>query len=95
MAGTVPDNTILVIGNPEQLLCILGVATAFGTGLTVMTVVAGDDGQPFKVATALYVVVVEGFAYTDVTAVPVYATVPVGSVNNPVNGDHTAGGGIV
>ncbi len=92
VAGTAPDNTMLVIGNPEQLLCIPGVATAVGTGFTVMTVVAGGEGQPFSVATALYVVVVVGFAYTAVTAVPVYGTVPAGSVNNPVIGDHTAGG---
>ena len=34
--ATEPVNTMLVIADPEQIVCDDGVATAFGVGLTVM-----------------------------------------------------------
>ena len=40
VAGTAPDNTIVVIGVPEQTVCDAGVATASGIGFTVLVPVA-------------------------------------------------------
>ena len=40
VAGTAPDNTIVVIGVPEQTVCDAGVATASGIGFTVIVPVA-------------------------------------------------------
>jgi len=48
--ATLPLNTIVVIADPEQIVCPDGVATAFGLGLT--NTVAVIDG-PVQVTPAL------------------------------------------
>ena len=47
---TVPDNTIVVIEEPEQMVCEEGVATAFGVGFTSTVAVIG---APVQVTPAL------------------------------------------
>lgn len=39
--GTLPDNTMVVIAEPEHVVCAGGVATAFGTGFTSTVAVIG------------------------------------------------------
>ena len=48
--ATLPDNTIVEIAVPEQLVCDAGVATAFGVGLTNTVAVIG---VPLQVTPAL------------------------------------------
>ena len=43
--ATLPVNTIVVIAEPEQIVCEDGVATAFGTGFTTTVAVTGVPGQ--------------------------------------------------
>ena len=42
---TLPVNAIVEIG-PEQTVCVTGLATTFGVGLTVSVKLIGVDGQP-------------------------------------------------
>jgi hypothetical protein len=42
---TLPVNAIVEIG-PEQIVCVTGLATTFGVGLTVSVKLIGVDGQP-------------------------------------------------
>ena len=48
MPGTVPLFTIVVMAEPEQIVCDAGVAVAFGVGLTVIVkvVVAPEQVTP-------------------------------------------------
>ena len=48
--GTVPVSAIVVIVEPEQIVCADGVAVAFGVGLTV---IVNDFGEPVQVTPAL------------------------------------------
>src|SRR5437868_5202958 len=58
--GTVPDNTIVEIADPEHIACDAGVATASGVGLTVIVNVfdgpvqvgVAAPGQDASVATS-------------------------------------------
>ena len=46
---TEPDNTMLVMYDPEQTVCDEGVATAFGVGLIITVAVIGVPKQPLAV----------------------------------------------
>jgi hypothetical protein len=54
---TLPDNTIVVIVEPEQIVCEAGVATAFGVGFTNTVAVTGAPGQPLAVGMIVKVTV--------------------------------------
>jgi hypothetical protein len=43
--ATLPVNTIVVIAEPEQMVCAAGVATALGTGFTTTVAVTGVPVQ--------------------------------------------------
>ena len=47
---TLPDNTIVVMAEPEQIVCDDDIATALGTGLTTTVAVTG---VPVQVTPAL------------------------------------------
>ena len=68
---TLPVNTIVVIPEPEQIVCATGFATAFGVGLTVMVNVIG---VPVQVTPAL---VYEGVTVTVATTGALVALVAV------------------
>jgi len=57
--GTVPVNAMLVIADPEQIVCEDGVAVAFGVGLTVIVKVFGVPvqaaGAPAKLTSSTYI----------------------------------------
>jgi len=55
--ATLPLNTIVVIGVPEQIVCDAGVATASGVGLTSTVAVIGVPKQPFAVGVMVNVTV--------------------------------------
>lgn len=55
--ATLPDNTIVVIAAPEQMVWLAGVATAFGVGFTSTDAVIGAPGQPLAVGVIVKVTV--------------------------------------
>src|SRR6266404_3012835 len=55
--ATLPDNTIVVIVEPEQTVCDDGVATAFGVGFTNTVAVIAAPGQPLAVGVIVNVTV--------------------------------------
>ena len=55
--ATAPDNKILVIVVPEQMVCDTGAATAFGVGFTSTVAVIGAPGQPLAVGVIINVTV--------------------------------------
>src|SRR5258706_591872 len=59
--ATLPDNTIVVIGLAEHLVCDAGVATAFGVGLTKTVALIGVPVQPLAVGVMVNVTVVGAF----------------------------------
>ena len=54
---TAPDNTIVLIEAAEQMVCVAGVATAFGVGLTRTVAVIAAPGQLFAVGVIVKVTV--------------------------------------
>ena len=56
--ATLPDNTIVVIGLPEQVVCAAGVATAFGTGFTTTVAVVVGPAQPLALGVMVKVTVI-------------------------------------
>jgi len=52
-----PDNTIVVIVEPEQMVCDAGAATAFGVGFTSTVAVTGAPAQPLAVGMIVKVTV--------------------------------------
>ena len=59
--ATLPDNTIVVIGLAEHLVCDAGVATAFGVGLTKTVALIGVPVQPLAVGVIVNVTVIGAF----------------------------------
>ena len=55
--ATFPLNTIVVIAEPEQVVCEAGVATAFGIGFTIIVAVIDAPEQPFAVGVIVKVTV--------------------------------------
>ena len=55
--ATLPDNTIVVIVAPEQMVCDDGVATAFGVGFTSTVAVIAAPGHPLAVGVIVNVTV--------------------------------------
>ena len=55
--ATLPDNTIVVIGLAEHIVCEAGVATAFGVGFTSTVAVTGAPAQPLAVGVMVNVTV--------------------------------------
>jgi len=54
---TAPDNTIVVIVAPEQMVCDAGAATAFGVGFTNTVAVIDGPGHPLAVGVMVKVTV--------------------------------------
>ena len=58
---TAPDNTIVVIGLAEQIVCEAGVATALGVGFTSTVAVTGVPEQPLATGVIVKVTVTGAF----------------------------------
>ena len=55
--ATLPDNAIVVMALPEQMVCDAGAATAFGVGFTTTVAVIDGPGQPLAVGVMVKVTV--------------------------------------
>ncbi len=80
--ATLPVSAIVVIAEPEQIVCEEGVATAFGIGLTVITNVCGAPGQPLAVGVT--VIVPDIAAFVPLVAVKVGNELPEPLAPNPM-----------
>ena len=56
--ATLPLNTIVVMAEPEHIVCAAGVATALGIGLTTTVAIIGVPGQPLAVGVIVNVTVI-------------------------------------
>jgi hypothetical protein len=59
--ATLPVNAIVVIAEPEQMVCDAGAATALGVGFTNTVAVTGVPGQPLAVGVIVNVTVIGAF----------------------------------
>ena len=79
--ATFPVNTIVVIAEPEHIVCEEGVATALGIGLTMIVAVVVGPGQPLAVGVTVKVTVTAAFVVLVKTAA---GTLPVPLAGRPV-----------
>ena len=79
--ATFPLNTIVVIAEPEQIVCDDGVATAFGIGFTTIVAVVVGPAQPLAVGVTVNVTVTAAFVVLVSTAA---GTLPVPLAGSPV-----------
>ena len=75
VAGMLPDNTIVVIAVPEQMVWLAGVATAFGVGLTSTVAVIG--APPQLLAVGVMVKVTNTGARVVLVSVPLILPTPL------------------
>ena len=66
--ATLPVSKIVVIADPEQVVCEDGVATAFGIALTTIVAVIGVPEQPLAVGVIVKVTVTAAFVVLVSTA---------------------------
>lgn len=78
MPLTAPLNTIVVIGRPEHTICVDGVATALGVGLTNTVAVVDGPGQPLAVGVIVKVTVIG--AVVVLVNVPLILPLPLGAI---------------
>ena len=57
MPATLPVNVMVVIADAEQMVCVAGVATAFGVGLTVIVKVFAVPVEPAQLVTGVTIIV--------------------------------------
>jgi len=79
--ATLPVNTIVVIAEPEHVVCDDGVATAFGIGLTTIVAVIGVPEHPLAVGVTVKVTVTAAFVVLVNTAA---GTLPTPAAGRPV-----------
>ena len=79
--ATLPLSTIVVIADPEQVVCDEGVATAFGIGFTTMVAVVVGPAQPLAVGVMVKVTVTAAFVRLFNTAAGI---LPVPLAGRPV-----------
>ena len=79
--ATLPVNTIVVMAEPEQVVCDAGVATAFGIGLTTIVAVIGVPEQPLAVGVMVKVTVMAALVVLVSTAA---GTLPTPLAGRPV-----------
>ena len=76
--ATLPDNTIVVIADAEQIVCDAGVATALGVGFTTTVAVIGVPAQLLAVGVIVKVTVTGAFVV--LVKVPLIFPAPLAAI---------------